>query len=112
MKSDHASAGSRADGAPTQLTRQEAEKIALANNPNIHISQLLARVQHQSVREARADELPNLHGTLTAVQADDGSRLSSGSLTASRLVNQSGAGVEVTQLITDLSHTANLVAVA
>jgi outer membrane protein len=97
---------------PTTLTRQQAEKIALANNPRIHISQLVAKVQHQAVRERRADELPNLNGNVTAVEANDGSRLSSGSLTASRLLNHSGAGVSLSQLITDFGHTSNLVASA
>jgi outer membrane protein len=97
---------------PTTFTRQQAEKIALANNPHIHISQLIAKVQHQAVRERRADELPNLNGNITAVEANDGSRLSSGSLTASRLVNHSGAGVSFSQLITDFGHTSNLVASA
>ena len=80
-------ARTRPDGTPTLLTRQDAEKIALANNPRIHISQLIARVQHQAVRERRADELPNLNGNVTAVEANDGSRISSGSLTASRLLD-------------------------
>ena len=52
------SAPSGRNGAPALLTRQDAEKIALANNPHIHISQLIAEVQHQAVRERRADELP------------------------------------------------------
>jgi outer membrane protein len=97
---------------PTTLTRQQAEKIALANNPHIHVSQLIAKVQHQAVRERRADEWPNLNGNVTAVEANDGSRLSSGSLTASRLLNHSGAGVSFSQLITDFGHTTNLVASA
>jgi outer membrane protein len=97
---------------PTLLTRQDAEKIALTNNPRIHISQLIAKVQHQAVRERRADELPNLNGNLTAVEANDGSRISSGSLTASRLLIHAGMGVQVSQLITDFGHTPNLVASA
>jgi len=101
-----------ADGGPTLLTRQEAEKIALANNPRIRISQLVARVQHQVVRERRADELPNLNGNLTAIEANDGSRISSGSLTASRLLEHAGMGVQLNQLITDFGHTRNLVASA
>jgi outer membrane protein len=101
-----------ADGGPTLLTRQEAEKIALANNPRIHVSQLIARVQHQAVRERRADELPNLNGNLTAVQANEGSRISSGSLTASRLLEHAGMGVQLNQLITDFGRTRNLVASA
>jgi outer membrane protein len=99
-------------GTPLQLSRQDAEKIALANNPHIHISQLLARVQHQVVRERRADELPNLNGALTAVEANDGSRISSGSLTASRLLIHAGMGVQLGQLISDFGRTSNLVASA
>jgi outer membrane protein len=104
------SAGSQ--GAPTLLTRQDAEKIALANNPRIHIGQLISRVQHQVVRERRADELPGLNGSVSAVEAYDGSRISSGSLTASRLLNHAGAGVQFSQLITDFGRTPNLVASA
>jgi len=59
-------------GDSATLTRQQAEKIALGNNPHIHISQLIAKVQHQAVRERRADELPNLTGNVTAVEANDG----------------------------------------
>src|SRR5258708_4868477 len=100
------------DGTSTPLTRQEAEKLALANNPRIRITALIARVQHQAVRERRADELPNLNGNLTAVEANDGSRISSGSLTASRLLEHAGMGVQLSQLITDFGHTRNLVASA
>ncbi len=97
---------------PTLLTRQQAEKIALENNPRIHISQLIAKVQHQAVRERRADELPDLNGNLTAVEANDGSRISSGSLTASRLLVHAGGGLQLSQLITDFGRTPNLVASA
>ena len=100
------------EGTSTPLTRQEAEKLALANNPRIRITALIARVQHQAVRERRADELPNLNGNLTAVEANDGSRISSGSLTASRLLEHAGMGVQLSQLITDFGHTRNLVASA
>ncbi len=100
------------DGIPTVLTRQEAETMALANNPRIRISQLLAKVQHEAVRESRAAELPNLNGNITAVEANDGSRISSGSLTASRLLEHAGMGIQVSQLITDFGHTRNLVASA
>jgi outer membrane protein len=97
---------------PMRLTRQDAERIALANNPRIRISDLIARVQHQVVRERRADELPNLNGNITAVEANEGSRISSGTLTASVLLEHAGMGVQLTQLITDFGHTANLVASA
>jgi outer membrane protein len=92
-----------------QLTRVQAEQIALKNNPRISVSKLLALAQHQVVREARAAELPTANGNITAVKALDGSRLSAGSLTASRLVTHAGAGAGVTQLITDFGRTHNLV---
>jgi len=100
------------EGTPTLLTRQQAEQIALANNPRVRISQLIARIQHQAVRERRADELPNLFGNLTAVEANEGSRLSSGYLTASTLLEHGGMGVQLSQLITDFGRTRNLVASA
>jgi outer membrane protein len=96
----------------TLLTRQQAEQIALANNPRIRISQLIARIQHQAVRERRADELPNLSGNMTAVTANTGSRISSGYLTASSLLEHAGMGVQLSQLITDFGRTRNLVASA
>lgn len=98
--------------APTLLTRQQAEAIALANNPRIRIGQLLAKVQHQVVRETRSSELPDFTGNLTAVQAEEASRISAGSLTSSRLLQHAGLGVQLNQLITDFGHTANLVASA
>src|SRR6185437_4127862 len=91
--------------APILLTRQQAEKIALANNPRIRVSQLLAKVQHQVTRETRADELPDLSGNLTAVEAEEGSRISAGTLSASRLVEHAGLGIQLRQLITDFGHT-------
>lgn len=99
-------------GNPQPLTRQQAEQIALTNNPAIHISQLLAKVQHQFVRERRADELPTFYGNATIVGANNASRISSGSLSASRLLNHAGEGVELRQLVTDFGRTANLIASA
>ena len=102
----------RGTDTPVLLTRQQAEKLALANNPNVQISQLIARVQHEVVRERRADELPNLNGNVSAVEANDGSRISSGSLTASRMLNHAGMGVQLSQLITDFGRSSNLIASA
>ncbi len=100
-----------APAAPGQrLTREDAERMALANNPRVSISHLLALVQHQVVRQARAGELPTLTGSLTAQDANDGSRVSSGSLSASRLFTRAGGGINFSQLITDFGRTTNLVA--
>lgn len=92
------------------LTRQKAEELALANNPRAKVSQLLIELQGQIVRETRSGELPNVNGNVTAVEAEEASRLSSGALTSSRLLEHAGVGVQVNQLVTDFGRTRNLVA--
>jgi len=92
------------------LTRAEAERLAILHNPRISVGRLLALAQHQVVREARSAYLPSVVGSITAEQAEDGSRVSAGSLTAPRLFTHAGAGGSVSQLITDFGRTRNLVA--
>jgi outer membrane protein len=99
-----------AGAAGEPLTRQQAEQLALKNNPRISVSALLALAQKQVVRETRSALLPVLNGNLTAVDAAEASRISAGSLTASRLLYHVGAGLDLSQLITDFGHTNNLVA--
>lgn len=92
------------------LTRQQAEQLALKNNPRISIAALTALAQKQVVRETRSGELPSLYGNGTGVLAEQASRLSSGELASSRLLNHVGTGVQLNQLITDFGRTPNLVA--
>ena len=102
-------------GEPAQsprLTRSEAEQMAIKNNPRISVSRLLALAQHQAVREACSGELPTSTASVTAVDAEDGSRISAGPLTASRLFEHAGAGANFSQLITDLGRTHNLISAA
>ena len=94
---------------PQRLTRAEAEQMAIKHNPRISIGRLLGLAQHQVVRETRAAELPTLTGAITAEDAEDASRISAGSLTASRLFEHAGAGGTASQLITDFGKTRNLV---
>ncbi|MGD0445773.1 MAG: TolC family protein [Edaphobacter sp.] len=103
-------AGSPTPGQSTHLTRAEAEQIAIKNNPGVTVGRLLALAQHQVVRESRSAELPTATGSITAEDAEDASRISAGSLTASRLFSHVGAGATATQLITDFGKTRNLVA--
>jgi outer membrane protein len=95
---------------PALLTRQEAEQIALKNNPRIQVSQLLSKVQNQVVRETRADEMPNLSGSFTALDANEASRLGAAGLSSSRLLTHVGSGVQLSQLLTDFGRTRNLIA--
>jgi outer membrane protein len=93
-----------------RLTLADAEKVAIKNNPRVSVARLLALAQHQVVRETRSAEFPTASGAITAVHAEDGSRISAGSLTASRLFEHAGAGGGFTQLLTDFGRTGNLVA--
>jgi outer membrane protein len=92
------------------LTRQQAEQLALKDNPRISVAALSALAQRQVVRETRSAELPSLNGNVTGVDAEEASRISSGSLSASRLLYHVGAGLSLSQLITDFGRTRNLVA--
>src|SRR5665213_1832596 len=103
------SASSPSEANP-RLTLADAENTAIKNNPRVSIGRLLALAQHQVVREARSAELPTANGSITAVQAEDASRISAGSITASRLFTHAGAGGGFTQLITDFGKTGNLIA--
>ena len=94
----------------SRLTQADAEKLAIKNNPRVSVAHLLALAQHQVVREIRAAELPTLTGNVTAEDAENGSRISAGTLTVSRMVEHAGAGGNLTQLITDFGKTRNLVA--
>lgn len=92
-----------------EITLAQAEQLAIRNNPHVSVEKLLALAQHQVTREARSSELPTATAAVTAVQAEEASRIAAGSLTSSRLLQHAGAGVNVTQLIYDFGHTHNLV---
>ena len=86
--------------------------MAIKNNPRISVGRLIALAEHQVVRETKAAELPTFDASITAADAEDGSRVSAGSLTASRLFEHAAAGGGIAQLITDFGRTRNLVASA
>jgi outer membrane protein len=96
--------------ATTSITRTEAERIALQNNPRITASHLLALAAGQVTRETRSGELPQISGAITAEKAEDASRIGAGALTDSRLYTHAGTGGSFSQLITDFGHTRDLVA--
>jgi len=96
--------------ATISITRTDAERLALKNNPRITASQLLALAAGQVMRQTRSGELPQISAAITAEKAEDGSRIGAGSLTNSRLYTHAGTGGSLSQLITDFGHTRNLVA--
>lgn len=95
-----------------RLTVQDAEALALKNNPQISVSRLLSLASNQVTREARAAYYPNVYGSLTAVEPNEGSRVAAGNLNNPVLYERAAAGVTMSQLITDFGRTHNLVAAA
>ena len=104
-----APAGTPGQAHGPRLTLGGAEQMAIRNNPRVTVGRLLALAQHQVYREAVAGELPTVNAAVTGVEAEEASRISAGSLTASRLFEHAGAGMDFTQLIYDFGHTHNLV---
>jgi outer membrane protein len=102
----------RTSGNPAghSLTIQEAEAIALRNNPQISVGKLQALQAQQFVREVRSGLLPQASLIVTGVGADEGGRFSAGGfLTNGRMFSRLAGGVAVNQLITDFGRTSNLV---
>ena len=97
-----------APGAGTPLTLQQAEAIAIKNNPQITIGKLTALAAQQYVREARSALMPNAYLSLTAVDANAGSRIAAGFLNNPTLYSRAAGGASVTQLVTDFGRTTNL----
>ena len=94
------------------LTIGQAEQLALQRNPRVSIAHLLMLAQGQVTREQRAAEMPTLAGNLTAVGADNGTRITAGALNNPVLYQRAATGVTLNQLITDFGRTRNLVSQA
>ncbi len=92
-----------------RLTLAEAEKMAIAQNPNISVAKLIALAQAQVVREVRSAELPTATGNLTAVDAHDNSRITAGLLNNPSVYERAAGGLSVSQLITDFGRIHHLV---
>jgi len=98
----------QASSASTPLTLAQAEAIAVKNNPQITVGKLRALAAQQYVREARSALMPNANLSITAVDANPGSRLTAGFLNNPILFPRAAEGASVNQLITDFGHSTNL----
>jgi outer membrane protein len=96
-------------GSGTALTLQQAEAIALKNNPQITIGKLQYLVSRQNVRETRAALLPSAYFSVTGVGATTNARVLAGALNNPTVFDRAAAGVTVNQLLTDFGRTTNLV---
>jgi Outer membrane protein len=91
------------------LTLQQAEKLAIANNPRFASSKFTAAAAGQVPNELRSNLQPTLFGSVTGVGADSGSRLAAGGLNNPVVYNRLGSGLTISQLITDFGRTGSLV---
>ena len=94
------------------LTLQQAEALAIKNNPQISSARLQALAAQQVVREVRSNYWPTAVGNLTAVDSKDNSRITAGALNNPIIYERGAGGVNVSQQITDFGRTANLVSSA
>jgi outer membrane protein len=92
-----------------QLNLQDAEKLAVQNNPQFTSAKLNAAAAYEVPKEFSSNFQPTLSGTFTGVGADNGSRLASGGLNNPIVYSRLGSGLSVNQLITDFGRTSNLV---
>jgi outer membrane protein len=95
---------------PPRLTLRQAEDLALKNHPQVMAAQALSSAAGEQVREVRSAYYPTLNADLTGSQGNTGARIGAGALVASRLFDRAGQGITLSQLVTDLGRTSNLVA--
>jgi outer membrane protein len=92
------------------LTLQQAETMALQNHPRIQAAQNEAAYSNRQIVESRSAYFPTVTAEVTGSQANNGARIGAGYLTDSRLFDRFGSGFQLSQLITDVGRTKNLVA--
>ncbi|MGD0306581.1 MAG: TolC family protein [Candidatus Acidiferrales bacterium] len=104
------SATTAAPNAPTSdLTLQDAEKMAIANHPRVQASAYLAAVAKAQVAEAKSDYYPHAYGSATGVMAENNSRIAAGALNNPIIYDRFANGITVDQLVTDFGRTHRLV---
>ena len=94
---------------PQKLTLQSAEQIALQNHPQIQAATQLASAATAQAQEARSTYYPQTNGSLTGVEAENGSRIAAGVLNNPIIYDRFATGVAVNQLVTDFGRTYQLV---
>jgi outer membrane protein len=94
---------------PQPLTLRQAEQQALANHPEVLVSQYRAQAGGEGVRQARAVYFPAIVGSVTGADAQSGSRIAAGGLNNPIILDRLSAGVSASQLVTDFGRTTDLV---
>jgi outer membrane protein len=91
-----------------RLSLKEAEERAVQNHPQIRAGQYAALAAGETVREFRSAYFPTVFGSLTAAQAQDGTRITAGGLNNPTILDRFAYGVSASQLLTDFGRTSDL----
>lgn len=91
------------------LSLKDAERIAIANHPQIQAAMSMASAAAQQVREVRSAYYPTAYGSLTAVDAENNSRITAGALNNPIIYERYANGLTLTQLVSDFGRTHELV---
>jgi outer membrane protein len=96
----------------TKITLKDAEAIALRNHPLLQEANFQARAAAQVTREEKSAYYPMAVANVTGAAGgpSENSRIGSGFLQSSRVLNREADGLQLNQLITDFGRTSNLVA--
>ncbi len=92
-----------------KLNLQEAENIAVRNNPQISAARFTAEASKEVPNELRANYQPSVFGNVTGVGASDGSRIAAGALNNPIIYNRFASGIGINQLVTDFGRTGSLI---
>jgi outer membrane protein len=92
-----------------QINLQQAEQIAIQNHPQIQAATDLAAAAKAQVTQARSAYYPTAFGSVTAVDAENNSRIAAGALNNPIIYERYANGVTVNQLLTDFGRTHELV---
>lgn len=93
------------------LSLQQAESLALANQPRMLAAQLRAHASVERIREARAGLFPTVSFNSAGVKvADTGTSTAAGNVTTSSISDRFAFGGNLSQLVTDFGRTHALIA--
>jgi len=92
-----------------RLTLEQAEQVALKNHPQVQAAVSLAAAAESQVTEQRSAYYPTAFGSVTAVGAENNSRIAAGALNNPIIYDRYANGLTVDQLVTDFGRTRALV---
>ena len=88
-----------------KVTLEEARELALRNHPTLASLDASAQAAAETSKQIRSSLAPQLSGGFSASIADDNSRLAIAGVVSSLLVSRVGAGVQLSQLLSDFGRT-------